>query len=73
MYLVKNEGIKPLTKVRVSHFISELDMLGLITARKVCRGRYGHTRTIKPNVTEAKVQAVSSEDSQGLERNFDAR
>jgi|GEM_PF-3483690 len=32
--LGEERGIKPLTKVRVSSFISELDMLGLITARK---------------------------------------
>ncbi len=47
---------------RVSGFISELDLLSLITARKVYRGRYGHTRAIVPNVTKAKVQAVLSEE-----------
>jgi cell division control protein 6 len=31
---------KPLTKVRISNFISKLDMLGLIFAREVYRGRY---------------------------------
>ncbi len=60
--LCDKRELKPLTKVRVSNFISELDMLGLITTRKVYRGRYGHTRTIVPNVTKAKVQAVLSED-----------
>ena len=61
--LCEARGMKPLTKVRISNFISELDMLGLITARKVSRGRYGQTRLIVPNVSKEKVQAVLSEES----------
>lgn len=53
---------KPLTKVRISNFISELDMLGLIFARKVYRGRYGHTRIITPNLSEEKMQKIMEED-----------
>lgn len=56
--LCEERGIKPLTKVRVSSFISELDMLGLITARKVSRGRYGLTRLITPNVSKEKVERL---------------
>lgn len=53
---------KPLTKVRISNFISELDMLGLIFARKVYRGRYGHTRLITPNLSEEKMEKIMEED-----------
>ena len=60
--LCETRGMKPLTKVRISNFISELDMLGLITARKVSRGRYGQTRLIVPNVSKEKVQAVLSDE-----------
>jgi cell division control protein 6 len=56
--LCEERDIKPLTKVRVSNFISELDMLGLITARKVSRGRYGLTRLITPNVSKEKVERL---------------
>ena len=53
---------KPLTKVRISNFISELDMLGLIFAREVYRGRYGHTRIITPNLSEEKMKKIMAED-----------
>jgi len=56
--LCEERDITPLTKVRVSTFISELDMLGLITARKVSRGRYGLTRLITPNVSKEKVERL---------------
>ncbi|MGA7075602.1 MAG: orc1/cdc6 family replication initiation protein [Halobacteriota archaeon] len=56
--LCEARELKPLTKVRVSNFISELDMLGLITARKVSRGRYGLTRLITPNVSKERVEGL---------------
>jgi cell division control protein 6 len=56
--LCEERDLKPLTKVRVSNFISELDMLGLITARKVSRGRYGLTRLITPNVSKERVEGL---------------
>ena len=36
-----------LTQRRVADLISELDMLGVITARVISKGRYGRTREIK--------------------------
>jgi archaeal cell division control protein 6 len=39
-------GFRPLTQRRVSDIIGELDMLGIITARVVSKGRYGRTREI---------------------------
>lgn len=39
-------GIENVTQRRVSDIISELDMVGIITARLISRGRYGKTRMI---------------------------
>ena len=39
-------GLKPLTQRRVSDIIAELDMLGIINARVISKGRYGRTREI---------------------------
>ncbi len=39
-------GLRPLTQRRVSDIIGELDMLGIITARVISKGRYGRTREI---------------------------
>jgi len=38
--------LRPLTQRRVSDIIAEFDMLGLITARVISKGRYGRTREI---------------------------
>ncbi len=39
-------GLRPLTQRRVSDTIGELDMLGLINAKVISKGRYGRTREI---------------------------
>jgi len=39
-------SLRPLTQRRLSDIISELDMLGIITARVISKGRYGRTREI---------------------------
>jgi cell division control protein 6 len=44
--LARRIGIESVTQRRVSDIINELDMLGLISARVVSRGRYGKTRMI---------------------------
>ncbi|MEF8847586.1 MAG: ORC1-type DNA replication protein [Candidatus Thermoplasmatota archaeon] len=43
----KKTGTDSLTQRRVADLISELDMLGIITARVISKGRYGRTREIK--------------------------
>tara|TARA_B100002003_G_scaffold804_1_gene724 strand:- start:1628 stop:2824 length:1197 start_codon:yes stop_codon:yes gene_type:complete len=43
----KKIGIETLTQRRISSMISELDLLGLITANVVSHGRYGRTKKIK--------------------------
>ncbi|RLF56445.1 MAG: cell division control protein Cdc6 [Thermoplasmata archaeon] len=45
--LCKRGGINILTQRRVADLISELDMLGIINARIVSKGRYGRTREIE--------------------------
>ena len=55
--LVYNVGLSPVTLRRVSDVLSELDMLGLITARIVSRGRYGKTRMV---ILETDVKALLS-------------
>ncbi len=39
-------SLRPLTQRRVSDILSEFDMLGIITARVISKGRYGRTREI---------------------------
>ncbi len=45
--LVGRLGIEEVTFRRVSGILSELDMLGIIRARTISRGRYGKTRVIE--------------------------
>ncbi len=39
-------GLRPLTQRRVSDIIAELDMLGIINAKVISKGRHGRTREI---------------------------
>jgi len=40
-------GLRPITQRRISDIIAELDMLGLINAKVVSKGRFGRTREIQ--------------------------
>jgi cell division control protein 6 len=53
--------LEPLSKSRISTFISELDMLGLITTRNVYRGRYGRVRLVSPHASKEKVLGILAE------------
>jgi len=55
-------GMEPLTQRRVTDLVSELDILGLINAVIVSRGRYGRTKEISLSVPESSVQPVLLED-----------
>ena len=44
-------GLKVLTHRRISDLITELDMLGIISARVVSKGRYGRMREINLEIT----------------------
>ncbi|MFH1456484.1 MAG: ORC1-type DNA replication protein [archaeon] len=57
--------IRPLTQRRVSDIIAELDMLGLINAKVISKGRYGRTRQIClaiPPSTAPKVRETLKEE-----------
>jgi len=59
-------GIRPLTQRRLSDILAELDMLGIINARVISKGRFGRTREIslslskhsKPNVKRILEQSL---------------
>lgn len=58
--LATENGLKTLTQRRVSDLISELDILGIINASIVSRGRYGRTRKISIQLNEKLVSLISS-------------
>ncbi len=49
---------KPLTQRRVSDLVSELDMLGIINAKVISKGRYGRTREISLSVSDEIVNKI---------------
>jgi cell division control protein 6 len=60
--LCKKTRTDILTQRRVADLISELDMLGIITARVISKGRYGRTRDIKISPTTEDVMKSLQED-----------
>ncbi|MCE4606104.1 MAG: orc1/cdc6 family replication initiation protein [Desulfurococcales archaeon] len=55
-------GLDPVTLRRVSDILSELDMLGLISARLISRGRYGKTRVVSLESDAKTIINVLSEE-----------
>ena len=51
-----------LTQRRVTDLISELDMLGILQARVISKGRYGRTKEIQMSVPLDETKAVLRED-----------
>lgn len=60
--LCSHLNMDALTQRRVTDFVSELDILGLINAVIVSKGRYGRTKEISLNVPAESVQPVLLED-----------
>ncbi len=56
-------AVEVLTQRRVSGLISELDMIGLLTARVVSFGRYGRTKKVYLSVPRGVVRNVLAEDN----------
>ncbi len=56
MKLCSKINIRPLTQRRVSDVISELDMLGVLNAKVISKGRYGRTREINLNLSKELLQ-----------------
>lgn len=58
-------GLRPLTQRRISDIIAELDMLGMINAKVISKGRYGRTREIYLAIsssTESKITDILKTD-----------
>jgi Cdc6-like AAA superfamily ATPase len=60
----------PLSKVRVSSFFAELDMLGLSSARKFYKGRYGRIRLVASNISKEKVHGLLDDAFSGAFRAY---
>jgi cell division control protein 6 len=56
-------GFDTLTQRRVTDLISELDMLGIVNAVVVSKGRYGRTKEISLSVPQEETKAVLLSDS----------
>ena len=55
---------KPITQRRLSDIVAELDMLGIINARVISKGRYGRAREISlgmPDITKEKAHTILKE------------
>jgi len=62
--LCKKTDLRPLTQRRVSDIVSELDMLGIINAKVISKGRYGRTREISlitPTSVNLKIKEILEE------------
>jgi cell division control protein 6 len=55
-------GIAALSQARITTFVSELDILGIVNTIMMSRGRYGRTKEISLSVPDACVQQVLFED-----------
>ncbi len=53
-------GQAPLTQRRVSDLIGELDMLGLINAKVISKGRYGRTREIYVAISDELLEKIKA-------------
>ena len=60
--LCKKTRSDELTQRRVADLISELDMLGIITARVISKGRYGRTREIKLSADAEEIMSILKDD-----------
>jgi cell division control protein 6 len=50
--LCSRVGLRPLTQRRISDIVGELDMLGIINAKVISKGRYGRTREISVSTND---------------------
>ncbi len=59
-------GLKPLTQRRVSDIIAELDMLGIIHAKVISKGRYGRTRQISVAIPPSTIPNIKNSLKENL-------
>lgn len=60
-------GLRPLTQRRLSDIIAELDMLGIINAKVISKGRFGRTREISLAIPEHVIPKIKSVLEQELD------
>lgn len=60
--IARERGLEPVTQRRASDIISELDMVGILSAVTVNRGRYGKTRVVKLQVPPETITRSIEED-----------
>ncbi len=60
--LARSLGTEAVTQRRVSDIVNELDMLGILNARVVSRGRYGKTKMITLAADRSTVEEALSRD-----------
>lgn len=65
--LAKRSGVEVLTQRRVSGIVAELDVLGLVDAAVISKGRRGRTKRIKLLVDNETLARVIGEDARLLE------
>jgi len=58
--LCNKTDLRPLTQRRISDIIGELDMLGIINATIISKGRYGRTREIKSTMGHTIKQKIKT-------------
>jgi len=59
-------GLRPLTQRRISDIIAELDMLGIINAKVISKGRHGRTREISVLIPPMILQKTKKMLEEGL-------
>jgi len=59
-------GLRPLTQRRISDIIAELDMLGIINAKVISKGRHGRTREISVLIPPTILQKSKKILEEGL-------
>ncbi len=60
--ICKEGGYNVLTQRRIADIISELDMMGILNARVISKGRYGRTRQIELSMP-SKIEEILERDS----------
>jgi len=63
--ICEKADLRPLTQRRISDILAEFDMLGIINARLISKGRYGRTREIAmsvPSSLEPKINEILIKD-----------
>ncbi|TFG05466.1 MAG: ORC1-type DNA replication protein [Promethearchaeota archaeon] len=60
--LADNTNLDKLTQRRVSDLINELDMLGIITAQVISKGRYGRSKKIRLSIPKTIITSILEED-----------